>query len=96
LFPALVLVPKGVAEQHQGSWLQGVLADLPVVVEPLLALLPKPDCSVNGILKPLIPTVKLSCLKGQQGRGVSDPVPQQCLPRWDAEINWEDQFLATD
>jgi hypothetical protein len=67
-----------------------------VAVKLLLALLPKLDCSVNGILKLLIPTVELLCLKGQQGRGVLDPVPQQCLPRWDAEINWEDWFLATD
>jgi hypothetical protein len=67
-----------------------------VGIEPLFAFFLESDCLVNGILKPLVPAVELSCLKGQQGFGILDFVPRQRLPCWNAEVYWEDWLLTAD
>jgi hypothetical protein len=67
-----------------------------VGIKPLFALFSESDSSVNGILKLLVPAVKLSCLKGQQGFSILDFVPRQRLPCQNAEVDQEDWLLTTN
>jgi hypothetical protein len=67
-----------------------------VGIEPLFAFFSESDCSVDSILKPLVPAVELSCPKGQQGFSIPDFVPRQRLPCWNAKVHWEDWLLTAD